>query len=101
VAAKSDIGLSKYMRENGYTSDENLPPTAQEIAEFKEYTMPDILGFAETFNESGNPMAAFEDAFSEQMDEISVFEVVKSDLNFLDLLFLFFGVSTAFGMVRD
>jgi len=97
-AAKSDIGISKYMRENGYTDDPNVAPTKSEIAAFKEFFMPHLLSLADNISD---PHSVTTEVINDIYDNISVMDAIKYDLGLLDFLFLFFGISTAFGMVRE
>jgi len=99
AAGTTDIGISKFMRENGYTESENVPPTSAELTDFKDYTMPRILDAAEELSYGTDPMAVFEESVSAKFASSSTFDAVKANMHPWDLYFYAFGVIIVFGMV--
>lgn len=93
----SDDDLRKFMVNYDYSeSYEEKGVTAAEISEFKEYTQPHL---EQLYQEQpsleewrGNSVAAIND--------ISTFDLMIKSLGFMDVLFLFLGVGTAFRLGR-
>ena len=95
-------GYKEWMVENewGTAATEVEEVTDEELQEFTEETVPMLqkargMTVAE-WKDSDHGKATMEAFGAEVEDSISIFEVVKEDLGFMDILFAFLGVATAF-----
>ncbi len=91
-----DASLREFIVQRGYSDAEDAASvTDEELAWFRENEQPGLQQMMDT------PMS-FEqwknDYLGNEIENISPFEVIMDSLGLLDLLFLFFGVGTAYRM---
>jgi len=96
----TDSNISEFMVNNDYSY--TSAPAQEEIDDFKQYTIPMIMAY-ENYS-AANPKPTLQKLHKlwvQDSQGLSVMDAVKSGLGLLDLLFLFFGVATAFRMVNE
>ena len=89
----SDIFIRRFMVERGYTYESDPASISDaELAEFREYVEPDLRAMAE------NPpdFEQWQTGRVESLDELSPWAMMREDFGFLDILFAFLGIGTAF-----
>lgn len=96
-----ETSLRQFMVEQGYT-EETIPDaiSAEEVALFKEYSAPILEQMADEGLSMEDWKATTFDAVQTGIDGISTFDLMKEDFSWIDLLFYFLGVSTAFRLGR-
>ena len=99
-ANPSDEQLRKMLNEQQLVGAAPIEFSAEDIAEFREYEVPDILAFGAnepSYEEWSAIGREGIESFVESSGGITGF--VREGLGPIDLLFLFLGLSTAFGLV--
>lgn len=96
-----EASLRQFMVAHEYT-DETTPSaiSAEEVALFKEYSAPILEQLAYDGLSMEDWKASTFDAVQTGIDDISTFDLMKEDFSWIDLLFYFLGVSTAFRLGR-
>jgi hypothetical protein len=88
-----DASLREFMVDHGYSEAMNYEDvSSEELDLFREYTAPELTAMAAsppTYEQWA--ASAFDD-----LEDVSTFDVMVESFGFLDVLFLFFGIGTAF-----
>ncbi|MEM9171220.1 MAG: hypothetical protein AAGA84_00790 [Pseudomonadota bacterium] len=94
----SDRFVRQFMYERDYTDADSADAISQaEIDEFREFVEPDLRRVA------ANPQSfeEWKDSGFGLIEDLSTWEIIRNDFGFLDILFLFLGVGTAFRMASQ
>jgi len=89
----SDIFIRRFMVERGYTYETDPARVSKaELDDFREYVEPELRAMAQ------NPpnYEEWQAGSVESLDEISPWALMREDFGFLDILFAFLGIGTAF-----
>jgi hypothetical protein len=93
----NDQELKTFMIRQGYAdSYESTNVGAEDVTLFKEFAQPRL----EWINENSPSYEQWSNSYVSQIEDISTLDIMKEDFNFLDLIFLFLGMGTAFRLGR-
>ena len=89
----SDIFVRRFMVERGYTYETDPASVSDdELADFREYVEPELRNWAQNLPD----FEEWQASSVESLDELSRWAMMREDFGFLDILFIFLGVGTAF-----
>jgi len=94
----SDIFIRRYMVDRGYTyATDPARVSKDELADFREYIEPELRDIAQ------NPpdFEEWQASSVESLDELSPWAMMREDFGFLDILFAFLGIGTAFRLASQ
>ena len=89
----SDIFVRRFMVDRGYTyTTDPASVTKDELADFREYVEPELRKMGQ------NPpdFEEWQASGVESLEELSPWAMMREDFGFLDILFIFLGIGTAF-----
>jgi hypothetical protein len=99
-ANPSDEEIRGFLVELGYYEKPGAVPQ-EEVMGFRQFGLPNMKEFLARNPPYGTWKSDMAEAFRQEIKgEVSLFSAVTENLNAIDLIFAFLGVTTAFGMVN-
>ncbi len=97
-SVKDDISLRNFIVLYNYSESQRAEyVTNEEINYFKDYVVPGLISMAEKQPDFKEWLT---DSFQQEVKQVSAFDILQESFNFMDVIFLLLGITTAFKLVN-